>query len=369
MYPIATFEEFQARRYFSLLDGIRAIAILAVLWHHSAIPDAPAAPGANMQNLVDRGYLGVDLFFVLSGFLITHLLIRERKAKGKISLAKFYLRRTLRIFPLYYGYLVALLIWTFAKQSPDLGKMLSSLPYYLLYVSNWMPEDEHQFFHRAWSLAVEEQFYLLWPVLIITIGIFRSALMIAILVCTSLLCIFGLLGEKAYDISQLLVPYRTILLGCLVAILLNTKEFYRFPERLLANPFIAPILLVVTILFIAYQSGPIVGLEQLSVHLLMAAFIISCIVNENNYLSSLLKLKAIKIIGIISYGIYILHGQLWGPTNKILSIAGGSWSESRLVFFLVFTALSTFVAFISFNTYEKFFLNLKKRYEINYKTS
>jgi peptidoglycan/LPS O-acetylase OafA/YrhL len=358
MKAIPNFEEFQSQKHFLLLDGIRAIAILAVLWHHSS--------GQTLSwELFDRGYLGVDLFFVLSGFLITHLLIKEERTKGSISLSKFYARRTLRIFPLYYGYLLALLSWKTIAQSPDLGAMLSSMPYYLFYISNWMPSDQYQFFHRAWSLAVEEQFYIVWPALVLIAGFFRSALLIAIILIISLLCALGLFGTYAYDINQLLVPYRTILLGCLLAIALNTKAIYEKLAKICKNPFTASILLIATVGLIGLQSGPIMGIAQFAIHILMAGFLMTCVINEDNYLMPLLSLGWVKIMGIVSYGIYILHGQLWGPTKKILSILPNSaWSDSRLMFFLVFTVLSTLVAYISFNTYERFFLKLKKNYEV-----
>lgn len=358
MKAIPTFEEFQARKHLMLLDGIRAIAILAVLWHHSG--------GQTLLKweLFERGYLGVDLFFVLSGFLITHLLIKEKRTKGSISLSKFYMRRTLRIFPLYYGYLFALLAWTAATHSPKLGMMLSSLPYYLLYISNWMPAEKYHFFHRAWSLAVEEQFYVLWPALVLSVGFYRPAFMIIGILAASILCAFGFLGDDAYAVNQLLAPYRTILLGCLVATALNTKMVYERFVTLCSNSWTAPCLLISTIGFIALHSGPLVGVGQLAIHLLMAAFLAACILNENNYLKPILTLGWVRLIGVVSYGIYILHGQLWGIAGRVVSALPGTWEDSRVLFFLCLTLFSVFVAYVSFNTYEKFFLKLKTRYEV-----
>lgn len=358
MKAISTFEEFQARKHFMLLDGIRAIAILAVLWHHSR------GQTLFQWDLVERGYLGVDLFFVLSGFLITHLLIKEKRTKGSISLSKFYVRRTLRIFPLYYGYLLVLLVWTAVTHSPKLSMMLSSLPYYLLYISNWMPAEKYHFFHRAWSLAVEEQFYLLWPALVLSVGFYRPALMIIGILAASLFCAAGFLGDGAYAVNQLLVPYRTILLGCLVAIALNTKTVYERLVTLCSSSWSAPCLLIGTIGTVALNSGPLVGVAQLAVHFFMAAFLTACILNENNYLKPFLTLGWVRLIGVISYGIYILHGQFWGIAGRVVSALPGTWADSRTLFFLCLTLFSVFVAYVSFNTYEKFFLKLKTRYEV-----
>ncbi len=359
MRAVQTFEEFQESKHFALLDGIRAMAILAVLWHHSA------GQSFFQWALLERGYLGVDLFFVLSGFLITHLLIKEKRIKGKISLSKFYVRRTLRIFPLYYGYLLALMAWAIVTQNQKLEMMLSSMPYYLLYVSNWMPEDQYQFFHRAWSLAVEEQFYLLWPLLVVGIGFFRPALMIIVALGVSMLCAMGFLGEYAFKLNQMLVPYRTILLGCLVAIGLNTKKIYEIFAQLTVSPLAAPLTLAASVGFIAAQSGPIVGVAQMAVQMLMAAFLMTCVINEENYLKSILSLAWVRMIGVVSYGIYILHGQLWGLSGKAMAIfPGDALSDSRGLFFVVLTLLSTLFAYISYNTYEKFFMKKKQRYEV-----
>src|SRR5882672_6045500 len=89
---------FQKAKYFPLLDGLRAVSIVGVVWHH-------AGGALHFSGPLSRGYHGVSLFFVISGFLITTLLLRERSRTGAISLRKFYLRRALRIFPLYYAVL------------------------------------------------------------------------------------------------------------------------------------------------------------------------------------------------------------------------------------------------------------------------
>ena len=140
------------------LNGMRAIAVTAVVWHHSH-------PGIAELALTRRGFLGVDIFFVLSGFLITTLLLRERAEFGAISLRQFYVRRTLRIFPLYYAVLLALAAYfTFARQASEREAFFAGLPFYLTYTSNWF--DASGMMSITWSLSAEEQFYLLWPPLL-----------------------------------------------------------------------------------------------------------------------------------------------------------------------------------------------------------
>jgi peptidoglycan/LPS O-acetylase OafA/YrhL len=154
--------------HFPPLDGLRGIAILLVLLHHFTIidPTTPAATLAAQIALI--GWCGVDLFFVLSGFLITGILIDSRGSERYFT--SFYARRTLRIFPLYY--LVAFLSLVVLPRFPawfDLlagaGAPSTQWPYWL-YLTNFAIADRNQFLHGVlditWSLAIEEQFYLLW---------------------------------------------------------------------------------------------------------------------------------------------------------------------------------------------------------------
>jgi peptidoglycan/LPS O-acetylase OafA/YrhL len=153
------YETYRSVRVFSALDGLRAIAVLAVVWHHAAHDPTllRVFPAARF------GFLGVDLFFEISGFLIVTLLLRERDGSGRISLGNFYARRTLRIFPLYYGLLAAasLLYFFVRREGGGAEAFRSELWVMALYLSNWIPVSG--MFAVTWSLAAEEQFYLVWP--------------------------------------------------------------------------------------------------------------------------------------------------------------------------------------------------------------
>ena len=358
MESSSEFNKFLERKRFALLDGVRAIAILSVIWHHSS--------GVNPADfhIFSRGYLGVDLFFVMSGFLITHLLIKEQRTNNCISLKQFYIRRTLRIFPLYYGYLAFMVGWGFLTDKEKFEEILQPLPYYLFYISNWTPEHIPQFFHRAWSLAVEEQFYLVWPILVIMFGFVMSARFIVGITFFILAGSLGWFGVNAVEFSNDLVPYRTILIGCLTAILLNYERTFNYFRMVFKSNIVALVLLSSVLLSIGVQRGPILGLGQLVVHLLMALFLAACVLNENNILARFLKLKLVQKIGMVSYGMYILHSQFWGVaqwTTRLIPIE--EVSSSRITFCIVLTVISLCVSLLSYYTYERFFLNIKDHYK------
>lgn len=152
------------------LDGVRGLAILMVLiWHCFYLN--PDGFGTVIYNrIAGIGWLGVDLFFVLSGYLITSILLAERGQPGYF--AKFYIRRTMRIFPAYYLVLAALFFVIPAFNGPLANSHVpEQWPYFVLYMQNWGEvRDVSQFnwpgIHHLWSLAIEEQFYLAWPVLV-----------------------------------------------------------------------------------------------------------------------------------------------------------------------------------------------------------
>jgi peptidoglycan/LPS O-acetylase OafA/YrhL len=158
--PPAQGEPFSLTRI-PALDGLRGVAILLVLACHA---DPPPLPG---------GFVGVDLFFVLSGFLITSLLLRERRLSGRISLRRFYVRRALRLLPALYALVSVCLIYTYFERSPkQFSDALVVARAVVLYFYNWHAYVVRSLqtvpmFGHLWSLSIEEQFYFIWPILLI----------------------------------------------------------------------------------------------------------------------------------------------------------------------------------------------------------
>lgn len=154
------------------LDGLRAISILLVLgFHASGTEGFPSSEW--LRSLLRHGGVGVDVFFVISGFLITLLLFREQDRTGRISLCKFYIRRSLRILPAMFAYLafVALL------QAMGIAS-LSTIDWVvaLTYTANFHGTFSHsaQPIEHLWSLSVEEHFYLIWPPILVLLGTKRA---------------------------------------------------------------------------------------------------------------------------------------------------------------------------------------------------
>ncbi len=154
-----------SNRYHPGLDGLRAVAVLAVIAYHLGFGWAAG------------GLLGVEVFFVLSGYLITDLLVSERRRSGRVDLGQFWLRRAKRLLPALFVMLAAVVVWATLVDPARLSAVRSDLPAAVLYVSNWWFIFHHvSYFARfgppsplghLWSLAIEEQFYLVWPLVVV----------------------------------------------------------------------------------------------------------------------------------------------------------------------------------------------------------
>jgi peptidoglycan/LPS O-acetylase OafA/YrhL len=196
------------RHHLATLDGLRAVSILWVLAFHcvffvSTVDLDLALTLRNHPLLAWQkfGFRGVDIFFVISGFIISHILMREHKAAGRIGLRNFYLRRAIRLFPAYY---VSLGLYGLLDPLP-----LKNVWANLLYVNNFLPITE-QFMGWAWSLAIEEQFYIVFPVALILLLRLDARYRVAALVAVTLAAVALYGGLLAASACQVPPPFEAI---------------------------------------------------------------------------------------------------------------------------------------------------------------
>ena len=333
------------------LDGIRACAVIAVVWHH-------AHGGIESIPISLNGFLGVDVFFVLSGYLITTLLLREQATNGGISLSKFYVRRSLRIFPLYFAVLAALTIyfWLKSHSSNQAAEYFLNLPYLLTYTSNLV--ELYDPMAISWSLSVEEQFYLLWPPLLVVVGWRRCMPILCILIGLNQAVNFGLLDaylpySKLPMLQATLTP---ILLGVMLGIVLAETSTSRW-AGLLAGWRLW--IIVALLLIVANTAGDIRGWPRLIFQVLTTIALAGVVLHPRHGIVQLLEWKPLVAIGAVSYGIYLLHMIVLYPVeriNKALGFAAPS------ITFLACLVLTFGAAWLSFRYFESPFLHLKNRF-------
>lgn len=284
------------------LDGLRAIAIaLVVIGHLSATHGFPTV---NL-GIGDYAHLGVVVFFVISGFLITSLLLSEYEANGSVSLKLFYARRCLRILPASYTYLCVLcLLWAGGVLQLRPADVWCSATYtlnYLLYPS-WQVR-------HLWSLSVEEQFYLLWPFVFAAMGPRRSAWAAAGVV---LFGIFARMGDRFILIGT---PYRdepwfpmvadSLAMGCVLAMQRNWLEKQGWYLRLF-HPGYSLLLLALILLVNRYGGYTTVSvLGKTIAYGSLAVLIHRSIYHPNDWVGWVLNCKPVAFIGVLSYSLYL----------------------------------------------------------------
>lgn len=348
----ADFDQFTAINRFGSLDGLRALSVIAVVWHHTS-----GTPGPSISA---KGFLGVDFFFAISGFLITTLLVREQREAGRISLRKFYTRRAIRIFPLYYATLLIYLalVAVMRRNTAEGEQFFHNLPAFATYTSNWFVDltaGNSVTFYFAWSLATEEQFYLLWPPLLVAaLAIGRRHVWVPLTVLAALIAVSQ--GVRlAADPTQL--PWRIvaslslpILLASAAAVALDTPRGFAVLGWLLGRIWSAPAAALVLTLALA-TSTP----QQLTQCLMVAVVVSTCLL-EWTPLHPLLGWRPLAFVGVISYGVYLLHMLCANLDRQIIRQEYGIP--------LAATTLATVVlaAHLSFRYFETPLLRFKRRF-------
>ncbi len=348
------------RSYMPELDSARGLAILLVLLYHGIAPPVSgelSRSGRVLLEISRQGWVGVDLFFVLSGFLITGILIDSRNRQDYYR--RFYVRRALRILPAFYASLVVLLIggwisWRFSLLS-------------VLFLANSTPlVGIPMQYGPLWSLAVEEHFYMLWPAIVRKLAFRGLVLMLATLVAaTPMLRVIDFLrtGEPANWV-RLYTWFNLdgLALGALLALRMRIPSFGRVQLRRVA----LPLLIVGVAIFVLVLGHPFADatLSTTASNIASAGLLSSMLLAGTSRWVALVDRPFLKFLGFISYGLYLVHVLAFRFTDMVLSrpfavlASTGKPTVAMLVRFAVGSALAIGVAYLSRRSLEERFLRL-----------
>jgi peptidoglycan/LPS O-acetylase OafA/YrhL len=356
-----SYEKFRSVRFFGSLDGLRALSIVAVIWLHSWW-ETPYYTRLEAVPVLRQGFYGVQVFFVVSGFLITTLLLREMERYGTISLRDFYIRRALRIWPLYYAVLAIYIVdaLAFERGTVRSASFLHYVPSFATFTYTWFISANWPggMFNLAWTLSTEEQFYFFWPVVLKFLrGMWSSVLLIGIIALK--LATDHHLTERVLPPGWL--PTRIVLniaipicLGVLLAQALHRERGFRLLYRVLGWRWAAPMMLVAVLVCLAPVRPPF-----LVAFVATTALVGACVVREDNGLAWLLRLKPMAFVGTVSYGMYLLNSLCLHGVRAILNPIGVAYPP---VIFAITLGVTVAAAFLSYRFYESRFLALKERF-------
>ena len=330
------------------LDGLRGLAVLCVVAHHLN------------QRPFTGGYLGVDLFFVLSGFLITSLLFEEHLIEGRIALGRFYARRAKRLFPALAISLVAtsVIIIVMGHWKPDvhafmnMGSVRKAMLSSIFYVQNWMHTPVQTPVTHMWSLAVEEQFYVVWP--LVVIGLARVAQRWRFL----LIAPFTIAGFFAFALmhTSYTATYSRggeLLAGALLAFALQKSEVRTwFADR---SRWLAPLsLLVFGVLTQTTQVGGMIRVPPAWMFnwgfalatVAIVGLVATTVASPGSPVGKILSWAPLVQLGLISYGLYVYHWAIF----FYLTPQSTGWDWRILLVARVLVAVS--IALVSYRYFE-----------------
>jgi peptidoglycan/LPS O-acetylase OafA/YrhL len=369
--------------YFKNLDSIRFIAALMVFLGHAVSQSYSYLPIKNtiwekLLNIISNGGTGVSIFFVLSGFLITYLLIREYELNSKISIKNFYIRRVLRIWPLYFLVVAfSFLIYPFLKSLIGMNNPLgSNFLYHMTFLSNFDVINIEKYCYGSdamsqnitWSVSIEEQFYLFWPLIFV---FFPKRLW----VYSILLVIVGSILFRIINNNDSIVLYFhtfSVLLdlgigGLMALLIISNKNIRLFFEN--STSILHITLFILSFCLIFYQDTLFsfnygAALSRIFISFSFALIISAQAITKSESRFNLGNLSFANKWGKYTYGIYLIHPI----AITIIDILVRTMHFPKTNFIALFSigtigfVLTLFLSKISFRYYESRFLSLKEKY-------
>jgi peptidoglycan/LPS O-acetylase OafA/YrhL len=348
--------------HYKQIDGLRFLAVTCVIFHH-------VFPLFNLTR-IDLGFFGVNLFFVISGFLISEILIKQKDSGNSISLIlkTFFIRRSLRIFPLYFLYI---LICYFI-----VPLQVNEYIYWLLSysINIWIVlkgQLAFWYFTHLWSLSIEEQFYIIWPFIVLFIPKKYFLKSVLLLIITSivirLIMYFILDNSHLFNYTMLPVSLDCFGMGALLAYLKIKKNDFLF--KLMKFKYLILVGLTLFVFNSIFGNEFMIQVFNRFLTALISFLLVgfSVTIEFKSFFKKLLENRLVSLIGKISYGMYIYHLLVWGTLNVYFNQFWNALnlnlepnllkSFSEFIFVFICTSI---VSFLSFELFEKQVLKLKK---------
>jgi len=350
------------------LDTLRAFAVFAVLIHH--LLDFQYLPGY-LAN-IDYGLLGVRLFFVLSGFLITGILLQSRKTSEKrttttriFAARQFYIRRILRIFPIYYAVIIIALICGVSVAQRDWFWLITYTYNIHICIQGWMPA----YFAHFWTLAVEEQFYIVWPWIVLFVP---RKLLIPLVAC--IICLGPLYRLYAYLHLYNGVVYYCFTFSSLDALgigslLAIARAHDSFKDKLtrISTFYILPLAIFTALALKLMAAQRLVKILHMMFFEFSVSIVFSCIIwSAANRIGGIgrivMETKVLMYLGKISYGIYIYHELVPHLILPCLQFLGINIEPKGLLEFCILTVTTILIASASWHLFESPINRLKRHF-------
>jgi peptidoglycan/LPS O-acetylase OafA/YrhL len=315
------------------LDGLRAISILLVLLGHLS---GTRPIGRLYFGVGDIAHLGVVAFFVISGFLITSLLLAEHKKKGRVSLKLFYARRALRIFPASYAFIGCItLLWMTGLIQLHGADLWHAVTYTVNY-----SVSRSWYIGHLWSLSVEEQFYLLWPFAFVALGprraIWVAAAVIVLGPAARLAAALFLRGTPYRDLEMFPMVADSLAAGCLLARMRGWLEAQPWYVRLFAAPYSVTMLAIILILNRLTGYGVVEVFGTAVINILIAILVHRSVYCWSDWMGRVLNWRPLVFCGVLSYSLYLWqqpflnrYSTAWTnafPQNLVFTIAAALMS-------------------------------------------
>ena len=371
-----------SRTHYAQLDGLRACAILPVVAYHFGLQHKDTNDPGLLLDLSHFGWMGVDLFFVLSGFLITSILVETKE--GPRYFKNFLMRRFLRIWPLYYAALFTLFFaipWMVSTTPPEIERMQEHQWWFWLYGANWLFASLGDFSNVPggyfWSLAVEEQFYLIWPFVVYHLserGILRLALTLlglSLLGRAIGLYLFELTPSTLYAMT--FTHLDGLVVGAALAICLRHEHLVQWLAPKVPYVFA---LSLAALIGIRLSGGswvfwtPEMAFTGYTLIALMCGAVLFAVIrygSNHQWVRLLLENKPMMETGRYSYALYLIHVPVGVALASLfhhfdLFDATYGYAIGYALFFAVALSLSWLLSWLSYHVFEKHILKLKRHF-------